>query len=82
MRFQNCMRSLLGPRRHHCQPFVEPGFPGAPLDRPGATWTRVSRLGHANPEIHGDPIDSKLTYAYHASTGRVYASLDAGATFP
>lgn len=47
----------------------------------GATWSRVTWPGHANPEIHGDPIDPKLLYAYHASTGRVYASIDAGATF-
>lgn len=47
----------------------------------GATWTRVTWPGHSNPEIHGDPIDPKLMYSYHASTGRVYASLDAGATF-
>lgn len=47
----------------------------------GATWTRASWPGPPNPEIHGDPLDPRLFYSYHSSTGNVFVSLDSGATF-
>lgn len=47
----------------------------------GTSWIASSWPGAADPEILGDPLNPKLFYAYHASTGNVHVSIDGGASF-